>query len=109
MKVLIDENLPARLKNLLDNTFEIYSIHDKGWTSLENGDLLNSMSEEKFDCLITSDKNIPHQNSIEKYGIRIIILRIHNNRIESIIPITNKINQVIYNSTELVTYIFPDQ
>ena len=39
MKLLLDENLPKRLK--LDFTeHEIYTIRDKGWNGIENGELL---------------------------------------------------------------------
>jgi len=36
MKLLLDENLPKRLKQDL-NEYEIYTTADKGWTGISNG------------------------------------------------------------------------
>jgi predicted nuclease of predicted toxin-antitoxin system len=42
-KVLIDENLPVKLKYSLQDVCEIYAVKDKGWNALENGDLIKAM------------------------------------------------------------------
>ena len=56
MKLLIDENLPKRLKNDFPD-HEIYTVSDKGWNSKKNGELLKLMVEEGFNALLTFDKN----------------------------------------------------
>ena len=48
-KVLLDENLPAKLKYRLQDVCEIYTVKDKGWNALENGGLINAMQEDEFD------------------------------------------------------------
>jgi hypothetical protein len=45
-KVLLDENLPAKLKFRLQNVCTIYTVNDKGWSSLENGDLIEAMQRD---------------------------------------------------------------
>ena len=57
-KVLLDENLPVKLKYRLQDVCEIYTVIDKGWNSLENGDLIAAIQNESFNYLITSDKNL---------------------------------------------------
>jgi predicted nuclease of predicted toxin-antitoxin system len=42
MKLLIDENLPKRLKIHFPE-HEIYTVHDMGWNSKKNGELLKLM------------------------------------------------------------------
>jgi predicted nuclease of predicted toxin-antitoxin system len=39
MRLLLDENLPKRLKQDLEE-HEIYTASDKGWTGISNGKLL---------------------------------------------------------------------
>ena len=39
MRLLLDENLPKRLKQDLSE-HEIYTVADKGWTGISNGKLL---------------------------------------------------------------------
>lgn len=55
-KALLDENLPVKLKYRLKDVFEIYTVNDKSWSALENGDLLNAMQKDGFDYLITQIK-----------------------------------------------------
>lgn len=55
-KVLLDENLPVRIKYRLQDACEIYTVSDKGWNALENGDLIEAMEQNSFDYLVTSIK-----------------------------------------------------
>jgi len=51
MKLLIDENLPKRLKiDFPDH--EIFTVSDKSWNSKKNGELLELMFYEGFDFLL---------------------------------------------------------
>lgn len=60
MRLLLDENLPKRLK--LDfPEHEIYTIGDKNWNGIKNGELLKLLLENKFDALLTFDKNLQYQ------------------------------------------------
>ena len=56
MLLLPDENLPKRLK--LDfPEHEIFTVRDKGWNGIKNGELLRLLLENNFDALLTFDKN----------------------------------------------------
>jgi len=57
MRLLLDENLPKRLK--LDfPDHEIFTVRDKGWNGIKNGQLLSLFFENNFDALFTFDKNL---------------------------------------------------
>jgi hypothetical protein len=47
MKLLLDENLPKRLKLDFKN-HEIYTVWDKGWNGKKNGELLRLMIDDNF-------------------------------------------------------------
>jgi len=50
MRLLLDENLPKRLK--LDfSDHEIFTVRDKEWTGIKNGKLLSLLLENGFDAL----------------------------------------------------------
>ena len=102
MKVLIDENLPVKLKSHLTDKHEVYTVADKKWNSIENGELLSLMQKENFDFLITADKNIPHQQSIEKFKINLIIIRSSDNRYENVILVIDKIKIALENKDKLI-------
>ena len=73
-KVLLDENLPIKLKYRLQDVCEIYTVSDKGWNALENGELISAMQQDRFDYLLTSDKNLQYQQNLSKYSMSLIIL-----------------------------------
>lgn len=73
MKLLLDENLPKRLK--LDfPEHEIFTVRDMLWNGITNGDLLKLMLTAGFDALLTFDKNLQHQQNFEKYTIAVFVL-----------------------------------
>lgn len=53
MRLLLDENLPKRLKQDLKE-YEVYTAADKGWAGVSNGKLLELLTENDFDALLTS-------------------------------------------------------
>ena len=59
MRLLLDENLPKRLK--LDfPEHEIFTVRDKHWNGIKNGELLKLLLENFFNALLTFDKNLQH-------------------------------------------------
>lgn len=64
MKLLLDENLPSRLK-LQFKSHDVYSVYDMGWSGMKNGNLLREMQKNGFDALITFDKNLQHQQNLK--------------------------------------------
>jgi hypothetical protein len=96
-KVLLDENLPVKIKYRLQDVCEIYTVSDKRWNSLENGDLISAMQGDFFDYLVTSDKNLQYQQNLNKYTIGFIILNIADNNYETILPMLEKVKEILSN------------
>ncbi|WP_421871491.1 DUF5615 family PIN-like protein [Marinoscillum sp.] len=92
MKLLIDENLPKRIK--LDfPEHEIFTVHDMGWNSKKNGELLKLMLEQDFEVLLTFDRNLQYQQNFTKYPIAVFVLNADDNAyltLEPLIPIINQ-------------------
>ena len=59
MQLLLDENLPKKLKGDFP-AHEVFTVRDKGWNGITNGELLRRMLDEGFDALLTFDKNLQH-------------------------------------------------
>lgn len=78
MKLLLDENLPKRLKNDLSE-YEIYTVRDKEWNGKKNGELLKLMIADGFDALLTFDKNLQYQQNFNKYSLPVILLNAPDN------------------------------
>jgi hypothetical protein len=99
-KVLLDENLPLKLKYRLQDVCEIYTVNDKGWNALENGDLINAMQDDGFDYLITSDRNLQFQQNLAKNSMSFIVLNVPNNNYETILPLVPKIKAALIDNAQ---------
>ncbi len=92
MKLLLDENLPVKLKyRFIENEIEVFTARDMQWLGKENGDLLNLMIENNFTGFITIDNNLSFQNNFVDYPIAVIVLVAHDNTYETIMEFFDKI------------------
>lgn len=83
MKILLDECVPKKLKSCLRD-FEVRSVTEMGWSGVKNGRLLALCVEYKFDLLLTIDKNLVHQQNIDKYKISIAVLDCVTSKIDEL-------------------------
>ncbi len=66
MKELPDEDIDTKLKNLITG-HTVFTVRDKGWNGKRNGELMQLLVDEKFDALITADKNLARQQNFTRY------------------------------------------
>ena len=83
MKILLDECVTKRLKAHLIS-HDVSTVKDRGWTGLKNGVLMAVAAESGFDILLTIEKNIQRQLTIEKYNLIVVILDTPSSKIEMI-------------------------
>lgn len=94
MKLLLDENLPKKLK--LDFTeHEIYTVTDKGWNGVKNGELLKLLVKENFDALLNFDKNLQHQQNFKNYTVKVIVLSAPINTYQELTKLTSRVKEYI--------------
>jgi len=92
MKLLLDENLPKKLK--LDYfEHDIYTVREKEWNGIKNGRLLQLLTEQEFDALLTFDKNLQHQQNFRKYTITVFVLSAPVNSYNLLTKLTPKIKE----------------
>jgi len=95
MKIILDENLPRKLKSDFGPGFEIKTVRDMGWLGKKNGELLNLIAINRFDIFVTIDKNLPRQQNLNKFNFSIFILSAKNNRRETLQKLIEKIKSII--------------
>lgn len=94
MLLLLDENLPKRLKkDFPDHT--VVTIKEQGWNGLKNGILLQKLVEYKFDALITFDKNLKHQQNFKKYPITVFVLSARINKYSVLTHLSPQISGIL--------------
>jgi hypothetical protein len=71
MRLLLDENLPKQLKQDFSE-YKIFTLRDKDWNGIKNGELLKLMLADGFQALLTFDKNLQHQQNFKKYTLTVL-------------------------------------
>ena len=64
MKVLFDEDVPAKLARSLPQ-HEIHTVVGMQWGGIKNGALLKLIERERFAILLTGDKNMDKQHRLD--------------------------------------------
>lgn len=72
MRILFDQGTPAPLREHLPG-HSVETAYEKGWSALRNGELL-AKAEAEFDLLITTDRNLRHQQDLAALRIAILVL-----------------------------------
>lgn len=72
MRLLLDENLPRKLKRLLPE-HEVFTVQERGWAGLKNGKLIARI-DSSVDALLTADKNLQYQQNLTNRKVSIVEL-----------------------------------
>ncbi len=91
MSILLDECTPRLLKRLISG-FEIATVQELGWTGITNGALLQ-MAEDRFEVLITTDKNLCYQQNLS--GRRLVVIQLPTNQVPVVALLAPAVQQVV--------------
>jgi predicted nuclease of predicted toxin-antitoxin system len=73
VKVLLDENLPHRLRHRLGN-HEAVTVRYMGWAGLKNGELLKAAEEAGFEVFVTGDQTLSYEQNLAGRRIAVLVL-----------------------------------
>jgi Domain of unknown function (DUF5615) len=85
MRVLLDEDLPRRLAELLVG-HEVSTVQRSGWSGIKNGQLLG-LAAAQFDVFLTMDRNLEFQQNLAILPIAVLVVEAVSNRMEDLKPI----------------------
>ena len=91
MKLLLDENLPKQLRQDFPE-HEVFTVRDKGWNGIKNGELLKLMVADGFDALLTFDKNLQYQQNFARYTLTVFVLTATINRYQILTTLSPQVN-----------------
>ena len=80
MKILLDENLPQRLKTYFSASHVVFTVREMGWNGKRNGELLSLSVSSGFELFITLDKNLQYQQKFSKFDITVFLLSSPDNK-----------------------------
>jgi hypothetical protein len=77
MRVLFDQGTPLPIRAHLDQ-HEVRTASQQGWSTLKNGDLLTVAEAAGFEVLLTTDKNLRYQQTLEGQKMLCSFLAVSN-------------------------------
>lgn len=83
MKVLLVENLPHKLRTLLQ-PHECFTVSFMGWKGIDNGELLREAAAAGFDALISNDRGLEYEQNRQALPLSVIVMLPKDNRLKSI-------------------------
>lgn len=95
MKILLDENLPRKLKFSFASNQEIFTVRELNWLGKRNGELLGLIAFNGIDAFVTIDKNLQFQQNLGRFSVRVFVLNAPNNKIDTLEPCLEKLNEMI--------------
>lgn len=96
MRILFDQGTPIGIRAVL-LSHSVFTAREMGWSELSNGELLAAAEEAGFDVLLTTDTNLPYQQSLANRKLAIVILS--KNRWLSIQPQLSQIAAAVLAAT----------
>jgi len=73
MKILFDQGTPLPLRRHL-HPHEVDSAAERGWATLQNGELLDQAEAAGYQALVTTDQQLRNQQNLAGRRIRVIVL-----------------------------------
>jgi predicted nuclease of predicted toxin-antitoxin system len=73
MKVLFDQGTSVPLRRHLHPHF-VDTSAERGWSTLQNGELLNQAEFGDYEVFVTTDRNLKYQQNLTGRKIRILVL-----------------------------------
>ena len=86
MKVLLDENLPHRLRPLLVG-HDVFTVAFMTWKGVQNGELLALAAANGFDVVVTKDTGMPYEQNMQGLPCSIVVLEAATNELDDIRPL----------------------
>ena len=94
MRVLLDENVPRKLKRSFSSNYDVTTVQEHGWSGVLNGELLRR-ADAGFDAFVTLDRGIEYQQDLTGLSIRIVIVRAFSNKLDDLSPLVPSIQTAI--------------
>ena len=73
MRVLFDQGTPAPLRTLLVE-HEVETAYERGWSSLQNGELISAAETAGFIVFVATDRNLKYQQNLASRRLAVVVL-----------------------------------
>lgn len=94
MRILLDECVPRPLgSEFVDH--DVRTVPAMGWAGKKNGELLTLMAAAGFEVLVTTDRNLRHQQDLAAHGVAAVLMISASNRLADLVPLVADVESVL--------------
>lgn len=93
MRVLLDENLPRDLSDVLAG-HSVSTVQGLGWAGVKNGELLRR-ARGVIDALLTMDTSLEHQQDLTTLSFGVVVVGAPSNRMQDLVPLVPEILEAL--------------
>ena len=109
MRVLLDENLPHKLRPWLAR-HEVFTVGYMGWNGLKNGSLLAAAEAGGMEVFVTGDRNLTYQQNLASRRLSMVTLSAVNwpivrNHLQTIVDAVDKAAPGSYAEVHCGTFV----
>jgi hypothetical protein len=104
VRVLLDHNLPRRLRDHLIG-HDVKTAREMKWEELENGVLLRAAADAGFNAILSIDKKLEHEQNLAQLPIPVIVLDAISNALPGLLPLVPFLQQLLNSPLERILYI----
>ncbi|HEX8460182.1 MAG TPA: hypothetical protein VF623_02085 [Segetibacter sp.] len=95
MKVLLNEQLPVKLKFRFDTRYNVTTGRDMQWLGIKDQQLFLKLKENNFNAFLTNDQNFKFQLNSNKLTFSFINVNFYSNRYEDLITLIPGLNDAL--------------
>lgn len=99
MRILLDENLPAKIKYDFGRDYKVSTVREMGWNGKKNGELLGLAVFEGFEIFVTLDKSLKDQQNLNKISLKVIVILAKDNKHQTLAPLILKLKSLLKSKT----------
>jgi len=108
VKILLDECVTKHLKKYLSD-FEVSTVRELGIGGIKNGKLMAFCVANNFEILLTIDKNMLHQQNLEKYPISLIVFDAKRSNLAELLPFIANFKSTLKSFERHKAYLLKEQ
>lgn len=94
MKLLLDECVPRKFRNLLPS-HDCRTVPEEGLAGKKNGELLSLAEQAGFDVFVTLDRGLEYQQNLQGRIIAVVLIRAKSSRLVDLLPLSPELLRVL--------------
>jgi predicted nuclease of predicted toxin-antitoxin system len=94
MKLLLDEYVPRKFRNLLPG-HDCRTVPEEGLAGKKNGELLSLAQKSGFEVFLTLDRGLEYEQNLQGRNIAVVLIRSKSSRLADLLPQSPEILRVL--------------